>query len=404
MKIIALEAENIKYLKVVNIKPDGSLVVVGGDNAQGKTCVLDSIEYALHGAGSIPSKPIRDGEKKARVVVDLGDIRVIRTFTENGTRLVVKNKDGAVFPSPQAMLDKLVGELTFDPLEFSRMDGKKQANVLKQLVGLNFDSLNDEYNTIFNKRTEVNNRGKALKSQLDGIPEYDNLPDKEVQVSELIDKLEKANDRNRYNQSQRYELDLAEANLVNLEAEMVTLREKIKKSKQQITKLRSEVSSLSDVDVDKLHTQIRSAETTNIKIRERQKRNKLAEQVNGLREQFSQLTHKLEEIKWQKQNMLESAKFPIQGLALNENGVTFRDIPFDQCSAAQRIKISVAMGLAMNPKLKVLLIREGSLLDKKNLAMIAKIAQKADAQIWLERVSRGKECSVIIENGMIKEE
>ena len=129
MKIIALEAENVKHLRVVNINPDGSLVVIGGDNAQGKTCVLDAIEYALNGASSIPVKPIRHGQTKARVVLDLGDIVVTRTFTAKGTNLIVKNKDGAIFPSPQAMLDKLVGELSFDPLEFSKMDAKKQSEV-----------------------------------------------------------------------------------------------------------------------------------------------------------------------------------------------------------------------------------------------------------------------------------
>ena len=96
MKIIALEAENVKYLKVVRIEPDGSLVVIGGDNAQGKTCIFDSIEYALNGAGCIPSKPIRAGQKKARIVLDMGDIVVTRTFTAKGTNLTVKNKDGSI--------------------------------------------------------------------------------------------------------------------------------------------------------------------------------------------------------------------------------------------------------------------------------------------------------------------
>ncbi len=101
MKIVALEVENVKYLRVVNIEPNGSLVIVGGDNAAGKTSVLDSIEYALNGASSIPAKPIRNGQKKARVVLDWGDIQVTRTFTEKGTNLTVKNKDCATFASPQ---------------------------------------------------------------------------------------------------------------------------------------------------------------------------------------------------------------------------------------------------------------------------------------------------------------
>ena len=131
MKIVSLEAENVKFLKAIRIETDGSLVVIGGDNASGKSSILDSIEYAINGATSIPSEPIRKGKKKARIVVDLGNIVVTRTFTSKGTNLTVKGKDGAVFGTPQSLLNELVGKLTFDPLEFSRMDVAKQAEVLK---------------------------------------------------------------------------------------------------------------------------------------------------------------------------------------------------------------------------------------------------------------------------------
>jgi hypothetical protein len=60
------------------------------------------------------------------------------------------------------------------------------------------------------------------------------------------------------------------------------------------------------------------------------------------------------------------------------------------------------MGFAMNPKLKILLIRDGSLLDEDNLKMVAEMAEKEGGQLWLERVSEGSEVSVIIEDGMVK--
>ena len=168
MKIVALEAENIKHIRAVSIEPDGSLVVIGGKNEQGKSSVLDSIQYALAGQASIPSQPIRSGQKKASIKLDLGDIEVFRTFTQKGTRLVVKNKDGSTFASPQTMLEKLLGNLAFDPLKFSRMGPKEQLETLKQVVGLDFDSLNVQYRQLFDKRTDINRQGKALKARLDG--------------------------------------------------------------------------------------------------------------------------------------------------------------------------------------------------------------------------------------------
>lgn len=92
----------------------------------------------------------------------------------------------------------------------------------------------------------------------------------------------------------------------------------------------------------------------------------------------------------------------MDGLTFDENGVLLNKIPFDQASSAEQLKVSLAMGIAMNPKLRVLLIRDGSLLDEDNLKMIAELAAKNDCQIWLERVGSGDEVSIIIEDGSIK--
>lgn len=395
MKILALETENIKHLKVVSIKPDGSLVVIGGDNEQGKTCVLDSIEYALHGAGSIPSKPIRKGQKKARVVLDLGDIEVTRTFTEKGTNLVVKNKDGATFASPQAMLDKLVGELSFDPLEFSKMDAKKQTEVLKQLVGLDFDALNAKHKTTFDKRTDVNRRGRDLKGQLDNMDLHDDVPDKEVSVQELGKKYAEAIDNNRV-------LDETNSFLDDELKELSRIEDRAKELKVKIKTKRQTLKDFKKMDVDAIRQAMDEADAVNTKVRVNRTYKEVDVQLNDLRKESQDLTDQLGKITEKKDNALAKAEFPIKGLTVDDDGVSFEDIPFVQCSAAQRIRVSVAIGLAMNPKLRVLLIREGSLLDSKNLKMVSDMATKADAQIWMERVSKGKECQVIIEDGAVK--
>ena len=118
MRIISLKAENIKKVKAVEITPKDDVVVISGKNAQGKTSVLDAIWFALGGKDNIPSQPIRQGKEKARVVLDLGQYKVTRIFTKAGTYLTVENAQGATFKSPQALLDKMIGDLSFDPLAF----------------------------------------------------------------------------------------------------------------------------------------------------------------------------------------------------------------------------------------------------------------------------------------------
>ncbi len=396
MKIIALEAENVKHLRVVNISPDGALVVIGGDNEQGKTCVLDSIEYALNGARSIPIKPIRQGQSKARVVLNLGDIVVTRTFTSKGTNLIVKNKDGATFPSPQAMLDKLVGQLSFDPLEFSKMDAGKQSEVLKHLVGLDFDSLNAEYRKRFDERTVVNREGKTLKARLDQMMKYDDTPDKEVSVQEIGEKYAEALEHNRVIEHTHRGFDIHKEELVLLKKRVKELEKNIK-TEQEIVDVNK------TVDVNSIQQAMKKTEQMNSQVRENRLYDEVNAQVVDLRKKSLSLSNKITGLVDKKAESMAKAKFPIKGLAIGDEGVTFDDIPFVQCSSAQRIRVSVAIGLAMNPKLRVLLIREGSMLDSKNLAMVAKMAEKADAQIWVERVSQGKECQIIMEDGSVKQ-
>ena len=394
MKIVSLEAENVKNLRAVCIEPDGSAVVVGGDNEQGKTCVLDSIEYALNGATSIPSQPIRKGQKKARVVLDLGDLVVTRTFTAKGTNLTVKNKDGATFASPQAMLDKLVGELSFDPLEFSKMDAKKQSEVLKKLVGLDFDSLNIEYRKCFDQRTVINREGKTLKASLDQMMKHDDAPDKEVSISELSKEYAQAVENNQGIIFKQHELDSEVKELAALKKRVAVLGKSVKAKEDELGKVKK-------FDTQAIKTKMDKAEQMNSNVRANKIYNEVDAQVDDLRKKSVALSDKIVGLVDKKAKLLAKAKFPIKGLAVDEEGVTFQDIPFVQCSSAQRIRVSVAIGLAMNPKLRVLLIREGSLLDPKNLSAIAKMAEKANAQIWIERVSKGKECSIIIEDGSV---
>ena len=58
----------------------------------------------------------------------------------------------------------------------------------------------------------------------------------------------------------------------------------------------------------------------------------------------------------------------------------------------------------MNPKLKVMLIRDGSLLDDNSMKLLVEEADKSGAQIWIEVVGNRADCSVVIEDGEIQSE
>jgi chromosome segregation ATPase len=324
------------------------------------------------------------------------------------------------------MLDELTGKLTFDPLAFARMQPREQLETLKSLVGLDFAEMDAKRQELYDERTLVNREGKKLAHQIEGMLEYPDAPDLEVSVSELMEELRQREAHNRANNDKRESLTLTNnqvraqagrveeitAQIAQLETELGSAKGQLEKLRQSQSELKSEVTSLQDADVQEVLTQIAGADALNRKVRSNQQRAKLTQLLDDKRTESLSLSAKIQDLDEAKAKALSDATFPIAGLSFNEAGesaelappvVTYNNIPFAQCSSSEQLRVSLAMGLALNPKLKVILIRDGSLLDKDNLNMIAEMAAVADAQVWLEKVGEGDDVSIIIEDGMVKE-
>jgi len=416
-KIVQLNVENVKRIEAVEITPDGELVVIGGKHGNGKSSVLDSIMYALGGEKALPPVPLRNGASKGHVTVNLGDIVVTRKFSrkkdgEIGTSLEIKRANGDKVSSPQALLDSLCGQLAFDPLEFSRMKPKDQLQQLKHLVGLNFDELDRERAAHFQHRTDINRQNKAKQSEVDATPEVAGAPAAEVSVADCVAAVRTAEATNKSNADARKLLTMKESLVGDKAAEVQRIKLLIEAAVrdaqaavEQAAAQREIVEKLpQDVDLAPLNEALSEVENVNRRVRQNAKRAELLKQAAGLSSQSDFLTEQINKIDEKKEELLAAAKFPVDGLSFGTDGVLLNGLPLEQACTADRIRLSVAMGFALNPKLKVILVREGSLLfnDETGLHLIADMAREAGAQVWVERVSLGEECSVIIEDGNVK--
>lgn len=403
MKVVKLSAENILRLNAVEITPDGNIVIIGGDNEQGKTSVLDSIFLALGGRLAKHKKPLKEGTEKGKTVVDLGDLVVTRTFTSNGGgTLKVSSKDGANYSSPQKMLDGLMGKFTFDPLQWVQMDSQKQVAMLKELVGLDFTKIDNDRKAFYDSRTDINREIKDVKGTLSTTTYYNDAPDKPVSYQELVEQLN-------IEEEKRDEKETIADNIASLKTEYKEIKDQIaaletrkKEIQEEGKSLQAQYDEMPDAAVDEIKSQMSKAEEVNQKVSSNQTHTKLSTRLKELETQSEKLTTEINAIDAQKVADLQNAKFPIDDLGFDDSGVVYKNIPFEQCSSAEKLRVSIAMAIAMNPKLKVLLIRDGSLLDNNNLKLIASMADKADCQVWIERVSKDENCHVVIEDGYVK--
>jgi DNA repair exonuclease SbcCD ATPase subunit len=164
MRVINLKAENIKKLTAIDITPTDSLVMVTGPNGAGKSSVLDSICMGLCGGKAIPAVPIKKGSDKGKIVIDLGEFTITRSFTKDNSYLKIENKDGSNISSPQKFLDKIVGNISFDPLDFLNNEKIKQRNILLQLLGVNVDELDKKEKALRDERTIIGRDVTKLKA------------------------------------------------------------------------------------------------------------------------------------------------------------------------------------------------------------------------------------------------
>ena len=401
MKIVELQAENVKRLKAVEIRPDGTLQVIGGRNAQGKSSVLDAIWLALGGgkAAKETTLPIREGESKASVRLDLGDLVITRSWTRKGTSLKVTNAEGASYSSPQSMLDALVGRLSFDPLEFTRLSAKDQRDALLGLVdlGIDLDELARQRNEIFAERSEVGRRGKAIGDvQVD-----ESLPAEETSASEIIGKIREAQEENGVVQAHKARMSVVNARVKELAETIAQLQREAALYKDEELAIARFLEENDETDTAPLEAQLAMVEETNAKIRANNVARKKAEHKADMRQDYEILTRKIAALDEQKAQALASAAFPVPGLGFDEQGVTFQGVPFSQASSAEQIRVSLAMAMALNPKLRVLRIKDGSLLDDDTLAAIREQVKEQDFQLWLERVGDADEGAVIISDGEV---
>ena len=171
LRIRGLKVENYKRIVAVELHPDGKSIVLGGRNAQGKSSLLDAIADALGGKrrGSGATMPLRNGALRGEVTVDLGEYVVRRVWTPTGDKLVVEDPKGLIFKSPQSLLDKLLGDISFDPLAFMRLDGAKLTETLRKLVGVDTRQIESDRQRRYDSRTGVNRELAAAKAHLAGI-------------------------------------------------------------------------------------------------------------------------------------------------------------------------------------------------------------------------------------------
>ena len=434
MHIVNLQMENLKRVVAIEIAPTEPLVEITGRNGAGKTSVLDGIWWGLAGTRAHQPEPIRRGASSARIRLDLGELIVTREFTKRPpapgksderltTRIKVESADGAVFGSPQKVLDDLFDSLSFDPLKFARMDPKAQYQSLRDLVGVNLDETTAANAKDFEARTLENRIAKDRRAAAAAVTVPEAAQDAPVAVDAILADLTRADEHNDARAKLQGDArnlkdalsradDAAEAAEAKVTALKLELAEATKASKAALAVKKKAAKAYDSrepipdaVETKPLHTAIREADQKNQDIAAArsiaERKQALDEEADAAEVKALSLTDRMGLRNADAKTRLEAADMPVPGLSLAHGQVTFNGAPFEQASDAEQLRVSCAIAMRGNAKLKVIRVRNGSLLDDASLEVLRTMAAEHDYQVWIERVDSSGTVGFVIEDGRL---
>lgn len=423
MKIISATVENFKRIEVVEIVPEGSVVEITGQNRQGKSSILDAIEAALGGKDHDPKEPIKRGREKARVILDLGGLIVERVWTAKTDRLILRRHDGAQYPRPQERLDKLVGGLAFDPLAFMAMKAAEQRATLLRVINVDLESFETRRRTAFDRRTGTNRDLRAAKLKLEGAPALpEGTPDEEVSVADLSGELREAMEKIRANENvrahaeqmktdavrgslsvgeQEQAVKMAEQQLADAKKRLVERKDALRLLAGEVEKAEAEAKALVDPDLTVIQSQIASAEETNRQVRQKAERTKLSAEVDRLAALAQSDADEIATVNREQDEKLAATPMPVPNLSISEDGLTLNGLPLDQASTMEQIRACTAIGAALNPHLRIALIRHGNDMDAASLKAFYDECEAQGLQAWVERINGIGADAIVIEEGRV---
>ena len=405
IKINSLEFENVKRIKAVKLEPSqNGLTVIGGKNGQGKTSVLDTIAWMLGGNKYMPSEPTRKGSvipPSLRIVMDNGLI-VERSGKNSSLKVIDPNGN----KSGQRLLDEFISSLALNLPAFMTSSNKEKAKILLQIIGVGEKLLEIEKKEVelYNRRHAIGQIATQKANFAKEMTSYPDAPNEPVTASELIRQQQEILARNGENQKKR-------ENLAKIEAHANALSDKIAELNCELTSVladletaRKDALMLHDESTEELERNIADIEATNIKVRANLDKEKAEEDAKAYQQEYDTLSSQLDAVRKAKFDLIHNANLPLEGLSVEDGELTYNGFKWDNMSGAEQLKVSTAIVRKLNPNCGFVLLDKLEQMDVDTLNEFGQWLEAEGLQAIATRVSTGDECSVIIEDGYIKDE
>ena len=409
VKINKLEIENVKRVKAVTIEPTSNgLTILGGNNNQGKTSVLDAIAWALGGNKYKPSKPTRDGSMNPPTLrVELSNGLIVERKGKNSD---LKVTDPSGQKAGQQLLDSFVEELAINLPKFIESSSKDKANTLLQIIGVGEKlwELDRKEEKLYSERRTIGQIADQKKKFADEQPQYPEAPNELVSISDLIYEQQEILARNGENARKRQnrenivnEMHLSEARLKQLKEQLAQEEATHEKLMGDYIEANKSVEDLEDESTEEIEASISDIEEINRKVRANLDKEKAEEDAKEYEKQYNNLSAEIDKVRDERTSLLDSADLPLPGLSVEDGELVFEGQKWDNMSGSQQLRVSTAIVRKLKPECGFVLLDKLEQMDIPTLTEFGKWLESEGLQAIATRVSSGEECQIIIEDGYV---
>ena len=400
IKINKLEIENVKRVKAVKIEPTANgLTIIGGNNNQGKTSVLDAIAWALGGEKFRPSQAQNnDSIIPPHLHIVLNNGLIVERKGKNSDLKVTDpegNKGG------QQLLNEFVEQLALNLPKFMESSNKEKADTLLKIIGVGdkLSELERQEKELYNKRTAIGQIADQKEKFAKEQPYYPEAPKELISATDLIKQQQDILAQNGENQRKRENLHRLEQEYQQINEQLAELMRKQDTLHADLETARKSAENLIDESTAKLEESITNIEEINRQVRANLDKDKAEEDALGYRNQYRELTREIEDVRQMRIELLTSADLPLEDLSVKDGELVYKGQKWDNMSGSDRLKVATAIVRKLNPKCGFVLLDKLEQMDMITLNEFGKWLEHENLQAIATRVSTGEECSIIIEDG-----
>lgn len=474
MKVKHFTMQNVKAVNLFDYEfPISGVTTIGGRNNQGKTSVLNGMQYTIGGESYRPTNYHKDDASEEAMLSMEFTNGIVAQRIGNSADLKVYDPTGKL--SRQKLLDQFITKFAIDLPKFLNGTDKERASILLKALHLEdkVEKLDEAIDSEYEERTVIGRiRDQKKKAGME-MPYHADVSESELSPSDILARMQAVNIRNAKIQAAKEELDKHTLTLASMveagekmaatiakmdgetedlctkvasdcankiqgireqiamleksidealqfaETHKAQIRKSAEENKAAIEKRKSEndkaieelaekitqaeAQDFSLEDTSAFQRELDAVEETNIKVRENIARDKVLKEADEQSRKYDEKTTVIEDLRKQKDALLQGAGLPYPGLSVENKVVTLNGKAWDCMSESMKIRVGCAIVMRINPSCKFMFVDKLEQLDQESMKELDQFAKDHDIQIIGTRVTTNPDdCTLIIKNGYIE--